>query len=90
MHHATVMVLLTFGFASLAAYWLRASRRPDALFPLRLFKINTFSVGILGNLFARIGSGAMPFMIPLLLQVWFWMTPIVYPITALPPVFLSA
>lgn len=28
-------------------------------------------------------------MIPLLLQVWFWMTPIVYPITALPPVFQS-
>jgi EmrB/QacA subfamily drug resistance transporter len=69
LRHATVMVLLMFGFASLAAYWLRAARRPDALFPLRLFEINSFSVGILGNLFARIGSGAMPFMIPLLLQV---------------------
>lgn len=75
MRHATVMVLLTFGFASLAAYWLRASRRPDALFPLGLFKINTFSVGILGNLFARIGSGAMPFLIPLLLQVSLGYTP---------------
>jgi EmrB/QacA subfamily drug resistance transporter len=75
MRHATVMVLLTFGFASLAAYWLRASRRPDALFPLRLFEINTFSVGILGNLFSRIGSGAMPFLIPLLLQVCLGYTP---------------
>ena len=72
---ATVMVLLMFGLASLAAYWLRAARRPDALFPLRLFEINTFSVGILGNLFARIGSGAMPFMIPLLLQVCLAYTP---------------
>jgi len=26
-------------------------------------------------------------MIPLVLQVWFWMSPIVYPITALPPAF---
>jgi len=72
---ATVMVLLMFGLASLAAYWLRAARREDALFPLRLFEINTFSVGILGNLFARIGSGAMPFLIPLLLQVCLAYTP---------------
>jgi hypothetical protein len=26
-------------------------------------------VGILGNLFARLGSGALPFLVPLLLQV---------------------
>ena len=56
-------------------YRMRAARRPDALFPLRLFEINTFSVGILGNLFARIGSGAMPFLIPLLLQVCLGYTP---------------
>lgn len=69
LRKVSVVLLLMFGFASLAAYWLRAARRHDALFPLRLFSINTFSVGILGNLFARIGSGAMPFLIPLLLQV---------------------
>ena len=70
-----VVILLMFGFACLAAYWLRAARREDALFPLRLFGINTFSVGILGNLFARIGTGAMPFLIPLLLQVCLGYTP---------------
>ncbi|HEY1181602.1 MAG TPA: multidrug transporter subunit MdtD [Rhodocyclaceae bacterium] len=73
--HATILLMLMFGLASLAAYWLRAARRPDALFSLRLFHINTFSVGILGNLFARIGSGAMPFLIPLLLQVCLDYTP---------------
>lgn len=73
--HATILLMLMFGLASLAAYWLRAARRPDALFSLRLFHINTFSVGILGNLFARIGSGAMPFLIPLLLQVCLGYTP---------------
>lgn len=67
--HATVLILMIFGLVALAAYWLRAARMPDALFPLALFKIDTFSVGILGNLFARIGSGAMPFLIPLLLQL---------------------
>lgn len=75
LRKVSVVLLLMFGFAALAAYWLRAARREDALFPLRLFSINTFSVGILGNLFARIGSGAMPFLIPLLLQVCLGYTP---------------
>ena len=44
-----------------------ASARP--LFPLALFKVHTFSVGLLGNLFSRMGSGGMPYLIPLLLQV---------------------
>ncbi len=45
----------------------RARDRP--LFPLALFKVHTFGVGLLGNLFSRVGSGGMPYLIPLLLQV---------------------
>jgi MFS family permease len=60
---------MSFGFASLTAYWLHAAQRPDPLFSPHLFRIHTFSIGLLGNLFARIGSGSMPFLIPLLLQV---------------------
>lgn len=66
---ATVLVLLMFGLAALTAYWLHAGRAKQALFPRALFAIPSFSVGILGNLFARIGAGGMPFLIPLLLQV---------------------
>ncbi len=69
MEHATVLLLLVFSMALIIAYGLHATRKPDPLFPLYLFKIHTYSVGLLGNLFARIGSGAMPFLIPLLLQV---------------------
>ena len=69
MEHATVLLLLVFSMALIIAYGLHAQRRPDPLFPLYLFKIHTYSVGLLGNLFARIGSGAMPFLMPLLLQV---------------------
>jgi EmrB/QacA subfamily drug resistance transporter len=76
MRHATVLLLLILGLVCLAAYWLRAARRPDPLFPLALFKVNSFSVGILGNLFARIGSGCMPFLIPLLLQLTLGFTPL--------------
>lgn len=66
---ATVLVLLVFAFALIIGYFLHARRRPDPLFPLTLFRIPTYTVGLIGNLFARIGSGAMPFLIPLLLQV---------------------
>ncbi|WJF89648.1 multidrug transporter subunit MdtD [Paraburkholderia bonniea] len=69
MGHATVLVLLILGLACFVAYGLHAVHAPQPIFPLELFKIHTFSVGLLGNLFARIGSGAMPYLIPLLLQV---------------------
>jgi len=69
MQTATVRVLLVFGLASLAAYALHAVRSPAPLFSPQLFSVSSFSVGLLGNLFARLGSGAMPFLLPLFLQV---------------------
>jgi EmrB/QacA subfamily drug resistance transporter len=67
--HGVVLVLLVFGLAGLAAYWLHAARTTRPLFPLALFKVHTFGVGLLGNLFSRIGSSGMPYLIPLLMQV---------------------
>ena len=63
------MLLVMAGLAAMVAYWAHAARAEKPLFSLALFKIPTFSVGILGNLFARLGSGAMPFLTPLFLQV---------------------
>ena len=67
--HMRVVVLLLVGMACLAAYWLRAGRTENALFPPALFHTRSFAVGILGNMFARLGSGALPFLTPLLLQL---------------------
>ncbi len=67
--HMRVMLLLLGGLACLAAYWLRAGQVPEPLFAPSLFRTRTFAVGILGNLFARLGSGSLPFLVPLLLQV---------------------
>ncbi|KWR87143.1 multidrug transporter subunit MdtD [Cupriavidus sp. IDO] len=58
--------------ASLAAVLLyiphaRHSRAP--LFRLALFREPNFSVGLAGNLVCRIGSGAVPFLLPLLMQL---------------------
>jgi EmrB/QacA subfamily drug resistance transporter len=67
--HLRVMLLLFAGMACLAAYWLRAGHVENPLFSPSLFRTRSFAVGILGNLFARLGSGALPFLVPLLLQV---------------------
>jgi EmrB/QacA subfamily drug resistance transporter len=69
------LVILIFGLASLAAYWLHALKHPAPLFPLQLFSTDSYRIGLLGNLFARIGTGAMPFLVPLMLQVGLKLSP---------------
>lgn len=84
LSHGTVMLLLFLGLACLAGYILRAGRVESPLFSLTLFKVRTFTVGILGNLFARIGTSGMPFLIPLLLQLSLGYSPFQAGLTMLP------
>jgi len=74
--HATIMVLVVFGFGALAAYAFHASRDKRALFPFAIFENRSFSIGLVGNLFSRVGSAAIPFLVPLLLQVSLGYTPL--------------
>ncbi len=76
LQHAIVLVLFILGLATLSGYWLHASQRPMPLFSPQLFGVSTFSIGILGNLFARIGSGSVPYLLPLTLQVALGYTPL--------------
>jgi MFS family permease len=78
------ILLVMGGLAATAAYWVHAARAENPLFSLKLFEIPTFSVGILGNLFARLGSGAMPFLTPLFLQVGLGYSPSVAGLTMVP------
>ncbi|MDL2216375.1 multidrug transporter subunit MdtD [Desulfovibrio sp. OttesenSCG-928-M14] len=55
--------------AALALYVRHAAKVAEPLFAPRLFRTRNFTVGIAGNLFARFGMGAMPFLTPLLLQL---------------------
>ncbi|MCY3215539.1 MFS transporter, partial [Acinetobacter baumannii] len=55
----------------LVAYVRHARRHPTPLTSLSLFKTLTFSVGIAGNLATRLGTGCVPFLMPLMLQVGF-------------------
>ena len=68
-----VMVALL-AFMLLIGYYYHAkyseSRNgQQPLFGLDLFQVRTFRVGIVGNLLTRLGMSAIPFLLPLLLQV---------------------
>lgn len=53
-----------------------ARRRRHPLFQLSLFREPNFSVGLVGNLLCRIGSSAVPFLLPLLFQLQLGYTPL--------------
>ncbi len=73
--HARAMLLGVLGFGCITAYWLHATRTAVPIFNPRLFATNSFSVGLLGNLFARLGIGGIPFLMPQLLQVGLGVSP---------------
>ncbi|MGD1035763.1 MAG: DHA2 family efflux MFS transporter permease subunit [Roseiarcus sp.] len=67
--------LILGGFALLVAYVRHARRDPDAIIDLNLLKTPTFFAGVVGGFLFRIGIGAIPFLLPLLLQIGFGLTP---------------
>lgn len=62
---AIISLIFLFG------YRFYAQKATTPLFPLSLFSIRTFKIGIIGNLISRLGISGVPFLIPLLLQVGF-------------------
>jgi EmrB/QacA subfamily drug resistance transporter len=72
------------GLLLMAAYWFRSLKVPLPLFSLSLFHTRGFTVGILGNIFSRLGSGAMPFLIPLFLQLVLGYSPFRAGLTLMP------
>jgi len=70
----TAVGVLAGGFILLLLYVLHARRHPTPLLPLPVFKTRTFSVGIIGNIATRLGTGCIPFLMPLMLQVGFGYT----------------
>src|SRR5271165_332705 len=71
----TIAVVIGLSAAMLAAYARHADGNEDAILDLKLLRIPTFFSGVVGGLIFRIGIGAMPFLLPLLLQLGFGLTP---------------
>ncbi|WCM18045.1 DHA2 family efflux MFS transporter permease subunit [Paraburkholderia bryophila] len=68
--------LFVLAVVSALAYIPYARRRRNPLFKLALFSEPNFSVGLIGNLVCRIGSSAVPFLVPLLLQLQLGYSPL--------------
>ncbi|MEO6748440.1 MAG: MFS transporter [Casimicrobiaceae bacterium] len=76
MTQQTAETCMAAGVVSLALYAWHATRTRHPVIDLRLFRLSTFRNSVaVGSLF-RIGLGATPFLMPLLLQVGFGVDPL--------------
>jgi EmrB/QacA subfamily drug resistance transporter len=70
-----VVALIAAGAVSAMAYVIHAGRTPAPILDLSLLRLPTFRASIFGGFLFRLGIGALPFLLPLLLQVGFKLTP---------------
>ena len=70
-----VVSLLGVGVIGCWLYVRHARTTPAPLIDLRLLKIDTFYASVVGGFMYRVGIGATPFLLPLLLQLGFGLTP---------------
>ena len=66
---------LAVGIVSAILYLLHARRTAEPLLALNLFNNQVFRAAIIGGSLFRIGVGAVPFLLPLMFQIGFGMTP---------------
>ncbi|MYY49925.1 MFS transporter, partial [Elizabethkingia anophelis] len=64
-----VLFIFILGFLFLYYYYWHAKRDENPIFPLNLFKVRTFRVGIVGNLATRLGISSVPLLLPLMIQI---------------------
>lgn len=64
-----VLLVFLLGFLMLFFYYRHAQRDKNPIFPLNLFQVRTFRVGILGNLATRLGISSIPLLVPLMIQI---------------------
>ncbi|MBY4839618.1 multidrug transporter subunit MdtD [Pantoea sp. DY-5] len=62
-------LLILVGMFSLLFYLMHGRNNDNALFSLKLFDNRIYSIGLIGSFTGRIGSGMLPFMTPIFLQV---------------------
>ena len=65
------VLLVIAGAVMLFFYWRHAKRAAHPVLDLTLLRIPTFRAGVVGGSLFRIGIGAVPFLLPLMLQLGF-------------------
>ena len=67
--------LILGGLALVGAYVLHARRAPYPIIDLALLRMPTFRASVTGGFVFRLGIGALPFLLPLMLQIGFGLNP---------------
>lgn len=65
------LLIVAIGIILLGGYVKHALHYPDPLITLSVFRIRTFSIGIIGSIASRLGISSIPFLMPLMLQIGF-------------------
>ena len=73
---AAVVALLLVGTGCTVLYFPHASRAEYPIIDLALMKIPTYASATIGGFLFRMGLGALPFLMPLMLQVGFGLDPL--------------
>ena len=71
---AFAALLLAGGAVSGGFYWLHARRQRRPLLDFRLLRIPTFAISVVSGSLFRVAIGAVPFLLPLFLQIGFGLT----------------
>jgi EmrB/QacA subfamily drug resistance transporter len=73
-HHidmTSAAILLLVSLSLLGTYGWHAQQTAYPLLRLKLFRVRTFRVSVIGGFITRLGAGGLPFLLPLLYQVGF-------------------
>ena len=70
-----VVTLIGVGAVAMTAYVFHSWRVPAPVLDFSLLRIPTFHASLVGGYLFRLGIGALPFLLPLMLQTGFGMTP---------------
>ncbi len=70
-----VVALVVGGICFIAVYLVHARHTENPALDLTLFRLPTFFASVTGGFVFRLGLGALPFLLPLMLQVGFGMSP---------------
>ncbi len=68
------MALLVVGVASGVLYWRHSRGHPHPILDFSLMRVPTFGISVLAGALSRVAVGAMPFLLPMMLQLGFGMS----------------
>jgi EmrB/QacA subfamily drug resistance transporter len=71
-----VVALVAIGTISMTLYVIHAKRTASPVLDFALLRLPTMRASIIGGFLFRLGIGSLPFLLPLLLQVGFGLTPL--------------